>query len=138
MAIGTRPASPISVASTVLSVSDKDEDDEDELEEVPIPIVSNEVQGGDEDEDEEDGEDEESEDDDGVIHLEIGGETAEEKAKRMVLAKRKKPLTARDRALRLEVHKVHVIALLASASVRNKWCNNSLLKVGNQGHKEFV
>lgn len=119
-------------------MSDNDEDDEDELEEVPIPIVSNEVQDGDEDEDEQDGEDEESEDDDGVIHLEIGGETAEEKAKRMVLAKRKKPLTARDRALRLEVHKVHVIALLASASVRNKWCNNSLLKVGNQGHKEFV
>ncbi|KAL0255850.1 hypothetical protein I308_100659 [Cryptococcus tetragattii IND107] len=119
---GTRPASPISVASTVLTVSDNDEDDEDEdeFEEVPIPISSGEVQEGDEDEEEED--------DARVIHLEIGGETAEDKAKRMLLAKRKKPLTARDRALRLEVHKVHVVALLASASIRNKWCNNSLLK----------
>lgn len=132
MAIGTRPASPISVASTVLTVSDNDEDDEDEdeFEEVPIPISSGEVQEGDEDEEEED--------DAHVIHLEIGGETAEDKAKRMLLAKRKKPLTARDRALRLEVHKVHVVALLASASIRNKWCNNSLLKVGGQGYTEFV
>ncbi|OXG22454.1 xeroderma pigmentosum group C-complementing protein [Cryptococcus neoformans Tu259-1] len=125
---GTRPVSPISVPSTVVSVSDNDEDDEDEFEEVPIPIASNEVQGDNENEEGEGDEDEDEEDDDGVIHLEIGGETAEEKAKRMILAKRKKPLTARDRALRLEVHKVHVVALLASASVRNKWCNNSLLK----------
>lgn len=119
-------------------MSDNDEDDEDEFEEVPIPIASNEVQGDNENEEGEGDEDEDEEDDDGVIHLEIGGETAEEKAKRMILAKRKKPLTARDRALRLEVHKVHVVALLAGASVRNKWCNNSLLKVGIQGYVEFV
>ncbi|KAK8858825.1 hypothetical protein IAR55_003055 [Kwoniella newhampshirensis] len=69
-----------------------------------------------------------SEEDDGVIHLEIGGETAEEKAKRIALALRKKPMTSKDRALRLEAHKMHVIALLASAAIRNRWCNNSLLK----------
>ncbi|ORX37184.1 hypothetical protein BD324DRAFT_579270 [Kockovaella imperatae] len=64
----------------------------------------------------------------GVIHLEIGGETAEEKEKRLAWALRKKPLTSKDRALRLEAHKTHVIALLASARIRNRWCNNMLLK----------
>ncbi|WVF68799.1 hypothetical protein IAT40_003571 [Kwoniella sp. CBS 6097] len=66
--------------------------------------------------------------DDGVIHLEIGGETAEEKAKRIALAMRKKPMTSKDRAIRLEIHKMHVIALLASARIRNRWLCNGLLK----------
>jgi hypothetical protein len=41
----------------------------------------------------------------------------------------RKPLTARDRAIRLEVHKMHVVSLLANAGVRNKWCSDDLLKV---------
>ncbi|WVR06564.1 hypothetical protein IAU60_003595 [Kwoniella sp. DSM 27419] len=75
-----------------------------------------------------DGGESEDDNDDGVIHLEIGGETAEEKAKRIALAMRKKPMTSKDRAIRLEIHKMHVIALLASASVRNRWCCNALLQ----------
>ncbi|OCF37288.1 hypothetical protein I316_01197 [Kwoniella heveanensis BCC8398] len=67
-------------------------------------------------------------DEDGVIHLELGGETAEDKAKRIALAMRKKPMTAKDRAIRLEIHKMHVIALLASAGIRNRWLCNGLLK----------
>ncbi|WVQ96321.1 hypothetical protein IAU59_003425 [Kwoniella sp. CBS 9459] len=73
-------------------------------------------------------EDSADEKDDGVIHLEIGGETAEEKAKRIAFAMRKKPMTSKDRAIRLEIHKMHVISLLASARIRNRWLCNGLLK----------
>jgi len=38
-------------------------------------------------------------------------------------------LTARDRALRLEAHKLHILCLLANASYRNRWCCDDLLKV---------
>lgn len=37
-------------------------------------------------------------------------------------------MTSKDRAIRLEAHKVHVIALLASIRIRNKWCSNTLLR----------
>ncbi|KAL7420524.1 hypothetical protein Q5752_004474 [Cryptotrichosporon argae] len=65
---------------------------------------------------------------DEVIRLEIGGETDEQKARRIALAMRKKPMTAKDRALRLEVHKAHTIALLAHVRLRNRWCCNALLQ----------
>ncbi|WVQ84392.1 hypothetical protein IAT38_006544 [Cryptococcus sp. DSM 104549] len=142
-----RPETPISVSSGSPSV--RADDDEDDFEEVPIPASAGpsspfpttpgtngthgtrtapgSVDPAGNDEEEEDESDEEEEGD-GVIHLEIGGETAEEKAKRIALAMRKKPLTAKDRALRLEVHKVHVVGLLASASIRNRWCNDPLLQ----------
>lgn len=41
-------------------------------------------------------------------------------------------MTSKDRAIRLEAHKLHVISLLASARIRNRWASNSLLKVGWQ------
>ncbi|ODN81917.1 hypothetical protein L202_02261 [Cryptococcus amylolentus CBS 6039] len=139
--IGSTAVSPISIASTVQVISSDDDEEDEDLEEVPIPTApsspypntpisqptgtSTPLVGEHAAEDEDD---EDEEEDDGVIHLEIGGETAEEKAKRIALMNRKKPMTARDRALRLEVHKVHVIALLASSSQRNRWCNDTLLK----------
>lgn len=39
-------------------------------------------------------------------------------------------MTAKDRAVRLEIHKMHVIALLASARVRNTWASDEVLQVG--------
>ncbi|CAD6566755.1 MAG: hypothetical protein TREMPRED_002955 [Tremellales sp. Tagirdzhanova-0007] len=77
-----------------------------------------------------DQQDDENEDEgqDDVIRLEIGGETPEEKAKRIAFALRKKPMTSKDRAIRLEAHKLHVVALLASVRVRNRWCTHVLLK----------
>ncbi|GHJ87232.1 hypothetical protein NliqN6_3634 [Naganishia liquefaciens] len=68
---------------------------------------------------------------DGTIEIRIGAEdglTAEERRRRELLAQRKKPLTARDRAIRLEVHKLHVVSLLANGGLRNKWCSDDLLK----------
>jgi hypothetical protein len=43
----------------------------------------------------------------------------------------RKPLTARDRALRLEAYKLHILCLLANASYRNRWCCDDLLKVNS-------
>ncbi|KAJ9100627.1 hypothetical protein QFC21_003671 [Naganishia friedmannii] len=68
---------------------------------------------------------------DGTIEVRIGrddGLTQEQRRRKEILALRKKPLTARDRAIRLEVHKMHVVALLANAALRNKWCCDDLLK----------
>lgn len=42
---------------------------------------------------------------------------------------RRKPMTSKDRAVRLEGHKMHVVSLLASARLRNRWASDSLLKV---------
>lgn len=39
-------------------------------------------------------------------------------------------MTAKDRSARLEIHKMHVITLLASARIRNHWASNELLQVG--------
>lgn len=67
----------------------------------------------------------------GAIEVTLGpgdGLTAEERKRKEMLALRRKPLTARDRAIRLEAHKLHVVALLSNASVRNKWLTDDLLK----------
>lgn len=56
------------------------------------------------------------------------GLTAEERHRRDLLALRRKPLTARDRALRLEAHKLHILTLLSNATVRNRWLTDDLLK----------
>lgn len=39
-------------------------------------------------------------------------------------------MTSKDRALRLDVHKLHLVALIANARLRNTWANDTLLKVG--------
>ncbi|KAL8685211.1 MAG: hypothetical protein Q9218_007903, partial [Villophora microphyllina] len=39
-------------------------------------------------------------------------------------AARKKPLTAVERNLRLEVHKVHILCLISHIHLRNHWCND--------------
>ncbi|KAK4687165.1 xeroderma pigmentosum group C-complementing protein, partial [Tremellales sp. Uapishka_1] len=145
------PTTPRSDAISVHSSASSDEDDD--FEEVPVPdlrtsmsapgtpttpgsvlnattpgtmttapSIDNDYEGYGE------GGSEEEAEEDGVIRLEFGGETAEEKAKRIALAMRKKPMTSKDRALRLEAHKMHAIALLASARIRNRWCCHPLLK----------
>ncbi|WWC88411.1 uncharacterized protein L201_003322 [Kwoniella dendrophila CBS 6074] len=152
---GKGKAKQSSVPRSIQTISSDDEDEEEDFEEVPIPSAAGpsspypgtpnttgnitagntpgtnttapsidyDLEGyGDSDDESGDGEN------DGVIHLEIGGETAEEKAKRIALALRKKPMTSKDRAIRLEIHKMHVIALLASTRIRNRWCCNTLLK----------
>lgn len=38
-------------------------------------------------------------------------------------------MTSKDRLVRIDAHKLHVVALLANARIRNQWANNRLLKV---------
>ncbi|KAJ1310087.1 hypothetical protein OPQ81_006835 [Rhizoctonia solani] len=54
-----------------------------------------------------------------------GVSTNEEQAE--ALAK-KRQAAAHDRLIRLESHKLHAVALLASLSIRNKWLNDQVLK----------
>ena len=42
---------------------------------------------------------------------------------------RRKPLTAAERRLRLEVHKMHVLTLLSHVHLRNHWCNDLEVQV---------
>ena len=45
---------------------------------------------------------------------------------------KRKPMTAEDRKLRLEIHKMHVCCLLAHVYLRNYWCNDENVYVGSQ------
>lgn len=40
-----------------------------------------------------------------------------------------KPLTGAEKKIRLDVHKTHLLCLLAHVDMRNKWCNDTELKV---------
>lgn len=42
---------------------------------------------------------------------------------------RVKPLTAAERKLRLEIHKMHLLCLLSHVDLRNEWCNDNKLLV---------
>ncbi|KAJ5525465.1 hypothetical protein N7494_012115 [Penicillium frequentans] len=39
-------------------------------------------------------------------------------------APRRKPVTATEKKLRLEIHKTHLLCLLAHVNLRNRWCND--------------
>jgi xeroderma pigmentosum group C-complementing protein len=41
------------------------------------------------------------------------------------LAERRKPITKEDRERRIEIHKVHLLSLLAHVARRNHWCNDA-------------
>ena len=44
-------------------------------------------------------------------------------------ARRRRPITSADRRLRLEIHKMHILALLAHVHLRNHWCNDVEVQV---------
>ena len=45
------------------------------------------------------------------------------------IASRQKPLSAAEKKLRLDIHKVHLLCLLRHVYLRNLWCNDPLLQV---------
>lgn len=53
-----------------------------------------------------------------------------EPEKRKKTARRRKPITATEKKLRLEIHKAHLLCLLGHAYSRNRWCNDDELQVG--------
>ncbi|KAL8931668.1 MAG: hypothetical protein Q9216_007120, partial [Gyalolechia sp. 2 TL-2023] len=62
------------------------------------------------------------EDGDGDLNLVLDGSV--KKAGGETAAVRRKPLTATERKLRLEIHKVHLLCLLSHVHLRNHWCND--------------
>jgi xeroderma pigmentosum group C-complementing protein len=55
---------------------------------------------------------------------------AVEKPPKTVVARRK-PASAAEKKLRLDIHKVHVLCLLSHVYLRNLWCNDEELQVGD-------
>ncbi|KAL8992264.1 MAG: hypothetical protein Q9188_007626 [Gyalolechia gomerana] len=61
-------------------------------------------------------------DGEGALELFLDGD--ENKDREATAAARRKPLTAAERKLRLEIHKVHLLCLLSHVHLRNHWCND--------------
>lgn len=59
--------------------------------------------------------------------LQITLEQEPEKRKKTV--HRRKPVTGAEKKIRLDVHKVHLLCLLAHVNLRNRWCNDVSVQV---------
>ena len=64
----------------------------------------------------------------GDLQLNLSGQDVE--PQKRLSAGRRKALTAADRKMRLEIHKIHVLALLSHGRLRNRWCNDDKVQVG--------
>jgi xeroderma pigmentosum group C-complementing protein len=62
----------------------------------------------------------------GDLSIVIGGNDSGQKARRQV---RRKGITAAERKLRLDVHKMHILCLLYHVHLRNAWCNDHRTQV---------
>ncbi|KAI4178953.1 MAG: hypothetical protein L6R41_008127 [Letrouitia leprolyta] len=60
------------------------------------------------------------------------------KGREGTVAARRKPLTAIERKLRLEIHRVHLLCLLSHVHLRNHWCNDQNVHVCNQSSISLV
>ena len=57
------------------------------------------------------------------LNIVLGGEKSEQASAHGRTAKRK-PITAEEKMLRLEIHKMHLCSLMAHVFLRNHWCND--------------
>ena len=64
---------------------------------------------------------------DDSLSLVLGGDT--KSASPDTKSRKRKPATAAERKLRLEIHKLHVLCLLAHVHLRNHWCNDEAVHV---------
>lgn len=60
------------------------------------------------------------------LDLVLGGDSNGTPTK---LTLKRKPVTAAERRIRLEIHKMHVMSLLAHIHLRNHWCNDEEVHV---------
>lgn len=129
-----------------------EDDDEEGIEfedvEIPKPTIQTTYMGS-EDEDSED-------DDDGVVFEDVdfnapapdekAAEPSEAKAMELNLTaqraamsparkrgQKKKPLTKEEKALRVDVHKTHLLCLIYHSAMRNKWCNDERVQKALKG-----
>ncbi|KAL8931496.1 MAG: hypothetical protein Q9211_006921, partial [Gyalolechia sp. 1 TL-2023] len=61
-------------------------------------------------------------DEDGELNLVLDGNM--KNGREETAAARRKPLTAAERKLRLEIHKLHLLCLLSHVHLHNHWCND--------------
>lgn len=62
----------------------------------------------------------------GPMELTLGGSRNEHRARGLP---KRKPVTAAEKKIRLEVHKMHILSLLAHIHKRNHWCNDQAVRV---------
>lgn len=62
---------------------------------------------------------------DGPMQITLGPQTDSKKR----LIARRRPITALEKQIRVDVHKVHLLCLLAHVYIRNLWCNDDDLQV---------
>ena len=62
----------------------------------------------------------------GSLDLVLGGDAISKVGK---IAKRRKPISLTEKNVRLEIHKVHVLCLIAHVHLRNHWCNDEIVHV---------
>jgi xeroderma pigmentosum group C-complementing protein len=60
------------------------------------------------------------------LEIRLDGHTAKGKAPAI---QRRKPVTGSEKRMRLEVHKAHLLCLIAHVYIRNHWCNDVGLQV---------
>lgn len=53
----------------------------------------------------------------------------QETDKRKKTVQRRKPVTAAEKKIRMDIHKVHLLCLLAHVNLRNQWCNSGSVQV---------
>lgn len=56
------------------------------------------------------------------LDLVLGGDKSDSAERRRT--RKRKPVTAAERGMRIEIHKMHLLSLLVHVSLRNHWCND--------------
>lgn len=99
------------VQTTYLSSADESEEDEDvQFEDVDIGAIASKQ--------------EQTDESTGTLHLNL---TAAQAALAPAKRNRKQPLTKEEKALRVEIHRMHLLCLLAHVEKRNHWCNDPVV-----------
>ncbi|KAJ3577360.1 hypothetical protein NPX13_g3209 [Xylaria arbuscula] len=100
---------PVATIQTVYRDSDDDDDDEDEqiFEDVDFSAPHAGIDAASESQD---------------LELDLSARTKSNPTK---IINRRKPISKEEKGRRIEIHKTHLLCLLAHAARRNKWCNDS-------------
>lgn len=117
----------------------EDEDDDVQFEDVPLPVATVETVYRDSEEEEDDDDDIQFEDvdlsmppnldstQDGNkdLELDLSARTAISSRR---TTDRRKPISKAEKDRRIEIHKTHLLCLLAHAARRNRWCNDAAVQ----------
>ncbi|KAM5346459.1 hypothetical protein ACJ41O_009464 [Fusarium nematophilum] len=133
-----QPSPGKSSAPQAKAAEDESEEEDIEFEDVVLPEPTMQTMELESDEDDEEDENIVFEDVDFTAPLQEPGSTSQEPkslelnltaqqsstAQGKKVAERRKPLTREERKLRVDVHRAHLLCLLAHAARRNHWCND--------------